>query len=69
MYEIMLNAFAIIWLILSVKRLISRIKIQMMKEEEAKEYLKELVDKMMDMLLMLEGRPGQESAGTAVCHQ
>ena len=27
MYEIMLNAFAIIWLILSVKRLISRIKI------------------------------------------
>ncbi|WP_029542120.1 hypothetical protein [Selenomonas sp. AB3002] len=59
MTELMLKAFAIIWLILSVKRMISRIKIQMMGEEAAKEYLKELVEKMMDMLLMLEGLPVQ----------
>ena len=59
MYEIMLKAFAIIWLILSVKRLIRRIKIQMMGEEAAKEHLRQLVDKMMDMFLMLEGLPVQ----------
>jgi len=57
MYEIMLKAFAIIWLIIAFKRMISRIKLYMMGEEAAKEHLMQLVDEMMDMFLMMEGLP------------
>ena len=57
MYEIMLKAFAIIWLIIAFKRMISRIKLYMMGEEAAKEHLMQLVDEMMDMFLMMEELP------------
>ena len=63
MTEIMLKAFAIIWLIIAVKRMIGSIKIQAMEEEAAKDHLRQLVDKMMDMFFMLEGLPVQVVTG------
>ena len=57
MTEIMLYIFAIVWMAVSSKRLIRRAKMLPMSEEAARKMLSDLIGKMMDMLIEMEGLP------------
>lgn len=57
MTEIMIYIFAVVWLAVSCKRLIRRIKMLPMSEEEARKMLSDLIGQMMDMLLEMDGMP------------